>query len=215
MKLAEIKKRRQAYPQTSPPLLDIGQSIFRDLGRDIGQNFVRNMVRDVARRSVTTTIPQPHVRLSADSTFRPRMPSFRQLARWDPPAEVKPLIAIALASDGDEELMWRRLEECLGHKPDAKLKVKLRHDFRAMRRWPLSQTLSKFHGYRDRLAKKAERSNERRREVKRLDESLYKFGELQLALSEYDDPLDEVHRAVFEVEKRLAPGEMRTVSKVE
>jgi len=129
------------------------------------------------------------------------------------------LEAIDAFQHGEKDQLWSWVEERNGGKPDSLLHTQLRtgmpkiDDAEAGPMLSLARRWAK--GHKKRLTAKFESSDERRAEVRRYSESLYKRGELRRALDESDDSLDEIQRAVFEVEKRLASGNTPTLGMVE
>jgi sigma-70-like protein len=133
------------------------------------------------------------------------------------------LEAIAALQRGEKGQLRRWMEEHYGVTPDRVLRTMLREaipkiagdtDAGAVialaRRW--------MYGCKKRLTEKVESSDERKAEVKRLNRGLKRLGELRRAFAEYPDPADqmnEIHRALFEVENELAPGEPLTRGKIE
>ena len=190
MNLTECRRRSQA-----PPVLDAP-------------------VQDIALLSqVTARLARGITSYRSRITFRPRW-KVRPSWTLHLSPDWRSIVAIAqTAKEGDQDRAWLLLEEYLGYKPDTRLRVKMRREWAAASTWIVPKAVNRFARERARLAGEAMRDEES--EAAHMRSRWYSYPELQEALDGYDDPLDEVHRAVYVTKKSLRPGEALTDGKVD
>jgi hypothetical protein len=130
------------------------------------------------------------------------------------------LVALHAFQHGKKAKLCVWMEERYGTKPDTILGVWLRDDALRITDDTDVGTIVAFvrdlvDGHNVRLTEKIERG--RSRDAEKMLDGRSKSGELGRALNQYDgdDQVTEVHRAMFEAEKSLQPGEVPTSGEVE